>query len=62
MTKYLNNNAYANATVNISYKAEVTSTTVNNSIIPNDGENTFAPATDTLYTGTVTLTKTGRKR
>ena len=61
LTKYLNNNAYANATVNISYKAEVTSTTVNNSIIPNDGENTFAPATDTLYTGTVTLTKTGEK-
>ena len=52
-------NAFANATVTISYKAEVTSTFVNNSIVPNDGTNTFTPAIDRLYTGTVTLTKTG---
>ena len=52
-------NEYANATVTISYKAEVTSTKVNNTIIPNDGKNTYKPASDTLYTGTVTLTKTG---
>ena len=51
-------NAHANATVTISYKAEVTSIIVNNSIIPNDGKNTFVPAEDRLYTGTVTLTKT----
>ena len=61
LTKYLTNNAHANATVTISYKAEVTSTIVNNSIIPNDGKNTFTPAMDKLYTGTVTLTKTGEK-
>ena len=61
LTKYLVNNAHANATVTISYKAEVTSTIVNNSIIPNDGKNTFTPAMDKLYTGTVTLTKTGEK-
>lgn len=54
-------NAFANATVTISYKAEVTSTFVNNSIVPNDGTNTFTPAMDRLYTGTVTLTKTGEK-
>ena len=54
-------NAYANAAVIISYKAKVTSTEVNNTIIPNDGKNTYTPATDTLYTGTVTLTKTGEK-
>lgn len=52
-------NAFANATVTISYKAEVTSTSVNNSIVPNDGKNKFTPAIDRLYTGTVTLTKTG---
>ena len=61
LTKYLANNAHANATVTISYKAEVTSTFVNNSIVPNDGTNTFTPAIDRLYTGTVTLTKTGEK-
>ena len=61
LTKYLANNAHANATVTISYKAEVTSTIVNNSIIPNDGKNDFTPAMDKLYTGTVTLTKTGEK-
>ena len=54
-------NAFANATVIISYKAEVTSTFVNNSIVPNDGTNTFTPAIDRLYTGTVTLTKTDEK-
>ncbi len=53
-------NAYANATVTISYKAEVTSTKVSNTIIPDDGKNTYKPAIDTLYTGTVTLTKTGK--
>ena len=61
LTKYLTNNAHANATVTISYKAEVTSTFVNNSIVPNDGTNTFTPAIDILYTGTVTLTKTDEK-
>ena len=61
LTKYLTNNAHANATVTISYKAEVTSTFVNNSIVPNDGTNTFTPAIDRLYTGTVTLTKTDEK-
>ena len=32
---------------------------MNNTIQPNDGKNNFTPVTETLYTGSVTLTKTG---
>ncbi len=49
----------ANAALVITYQATVTGTVVNNSAIPNDGEHTFTPVTDTLYTGSLTMTKTG---
>ena len=60
LSKYLENNAHANQTVNLSYDATVTSLEVNNSVIPADGKNNYRPAEDRLYTGTVTLTKTGK--
>ena len=64
LTKYLglgttNLNKYANAAVEITYDATVTELTVNNSVVPTDGNHNYVPVTDTLYTGTVTLTKTG---
>ena len=43
----------------IEYYAKVTQLEVNNTIVPNDGKNTYRPAEDRLYTGSVTLTKTG---
>ena len=52
-------NKYANASVVIKYDAVVTDLTVNNTVEPGDGKHSFTPVTDTLYTGTVTLTKTG---
>lgn len=47
----------ANKTVEISYKAIVKSEKVENSVKPNDGTHTFKPATNTLYTGKITMTK-----
>lgn len=49
----------ANKDVVITYQAKVKSETVNNEVIPGDGSHSFKPATDILYTGKVTLTKTG---
>lgn len=49
----------ANKDVVITYQAKVKSETVNNEVIPGDGSHDFTPATDILYTGKVTLTKTG---
>lgn len=53
------NRTNANKDVVITYQAKVTSETVNNQVVPNDGKHRFTPATDILYTGKVTLTKTG---
>ncbi len=49
----------ANAALVITYQATVTGTVINNEAIPDDGEHTFKPATDVLYTGSLTMTKTG---
>lgn len=49
----------ANKEVVLTYQAKVTSEIVNNEVVPNDGKHEFTPATDRLYTGKVTLTKTG---
>ena len=59
LSDYLDNNAHANQTVTLRYSAKVTDLVVNNTIQPNDGKNNFTPVTETLYTGSVTLTKTG---
>ena len=59
LTSYLANNDHANQSVVIKYSAKVTGTVVNNGVKWNDGRNESETATDTLYTGTVTLTKTG---
>ena len=59
LTRYLANNDHANQSVVIKYSAKVTGTVVNNTVKWNDGKNESQTATDTLYTGTVTLTKTG---
>ena len=59
LTSYLANNGHANQSVVIKYSAKVTGTVVNNTVGWNDGKNESQTATDTLYTGTVTLTKTG---
>lgn len=59
LTRYLANNDHANQSVVIKYSAKVTGTVVNNTVEWNDGKNESQTATDTLYTGTVTLTKTG---
>lgn len=48
----------ANADVVISYKAIVKSEKVENTVKPGDGTHTFTPATNTLYTGKITMTKT----
>ena len=69
LTSYLNlndteeapKNAHANQSVVIKYNAKVTGTVVNNSVKWNDGKNESEAAIDKLYTGTVTLTKTGEK-
>jgi fimbrial isopeptide formation D2 family protein/LPXTG-motif cell wall-anchored protein len=47
----------ANKTVEISYKAIVKSEKVENSVEPNGGTHKFKPATNTLYTGKITMTK-----
>ncbi len=59
LTSFLANNEHANQTVVIEYHAKVTQLEVNNTIVPDDGKHNFTPAEDRLYTGTVTLTKTG---
>lgn len=69
LTSYLNlenteakpKNAHANQSVVIKYNAKVTGTVVNNTVNWYDGTDKSETATDTLYTGTVTLTKTGEK-
>ena len=61
LTSYLAKNDHANQSVVIRYSAKVTGTVVNNTVQWNDGKNESESATDTLYTGTVTLTKTGEK-
>ena len=69
LTSYLNlsnteekpKNAHANQSVVITYNAKVTGTVVENKVKWDDGNNTSEIATDKLYTGTVTLTKTGEK-
>ena len=47
----------ANATLVLSYSAIVTSTVVSNTVVPNDGKNTFTPAVNMVYTGSLTMTK-----
>lgn len=59
LTSYLAKNDHANQSVVIKYSAKVTGTVVNNTVQWVDGNNKSESATDTLYTGTVTLTKTG---
>lgn len=61
LSSYLTNNEHANQSVVIRYSAKVTGTVVNNTVQWEDGNNHSQTATDTLYTGTVTLTKTGEK-
>ena len=61
LTSYLTNNAHANQSVVITYSAKVTGIEVNNTVKWDDGKNVSETATDKLYTGTVTLTKTGEK-
>lgn len=51
----------ANKDVVLKYQAKVTSEVVRNEVVPGDGTHDFVPAVDTLYTGKVTLTKTGEK-
>ena len=45
--------------VTITYKAIVTDTRVNNTVVPNDGNHNFNPAQQWLFTGAIKLTKTG---
>ena len=53
------NRANANLPIEISYNAIVKSEKVENSVKPSDGTHTFIPATNTLYTGKITMTKQG---
>lgn len=57
LDKYLSGNAGKEVTV--VYKAIVTATKVENSVVPNDSKHTFTPASDKLYTGAMKLTKRG---
>lgn len=61
LSSYLTGNAHANQSVVIKYSAKVTGTEVSNTVEWNDGGHHSGTATDKLYTGTVTLTKTGEK-
>ena len=49
----------ANLSLVIKYKAIVKSEKVENTVVPNDGNHTFTPKTNTLYTAKITMTKTG---
>lgn len=53
----------ANSKLTLKYEATVTSEVVNNTVQPNDGENTFDSITDSevLYTGKITMTKYGEE-
>lgn len=59
LSSYLAGNAHANQSVVIKYSAKVTGTEVGNTVKWTDGGHHSGTATDKLYTGTVTLTKTG---
>lgn len=59
LSSYLADNAHANQSVVIKYSAKVTGTEVGNTVEWTDGGHHSGTATDKLYTGTVTLTKTG---
>lgn len=48
----------ANLSLVIKYKAIVKSEKVENTVVPNDGNHTFTPKTNTLYTAKITMTKT----
>ena len=50
----------ANLSLVIKYKAIVKSEIVENTVEPNDGNHTFTPKTNTLYTAKITMTKTGK--
>ena len=47
-----------NLSLVIKYKAIVKSEKVENTVVPNDGNHTFTPKTNTLYTAKITMTKT----
>lgn len=49
----------ANKEVVLQYKAVVKSEVVENCVVPGDGKHEFTPATNTLYTGKITMTKYG---
>lgn len=49
----------ANLSLVIKYKAIVKSEKVENTVVPNGGNHTFTPKTNTLYTAKITMTKTG---
>lgn len=53
------NRSKANLPIEISYNAIVKSEIVENSVVPDDGTHKFTPATNTLYTGKITMTKQG---
>ena len=60
LTSLLNGNAGKKLT--ITYNAKVTATEVNNTVIPSDGHHDYEPSTESLYTGEITLTKTGEEK
>ena len=55
------NRANANATLVITYKATVKSEQVDNEVVPTVPGHKFDPAHNVLYTGKITMTKTGEK-
>lgn len=55
------NRANANATLVITYKATVKSEQVDNEVVPTVPGHKFNPAHNVLYTGKITMTKTGEK-
>lgn len=61
LSSYLANNTYANQNVTLSYEATVTDVTVGNTVSigngTNDGTSVYGSDTETLYTGSITLTK-----
>ena len=62
LSEYAKNRANANAPVVITYSAMVTGEIVGNSVVPGDGSHEFVPKTNTLYTGKITMTKTGKNQ
>lgn len=59
MSDIAKNRNNANLSLVIKYKAIVKSEKVENTVVPNDGNHTFTPKTNTLYTAKITMTKTG---